>query len=174
MKTYDLSGLCVLVVDPNAFMREILREMLDGLGVGRVIAARSIPIATARLEKDGPIDVVVMELDLENQDGLDLIHTIRTHADPMVRMLPLVVVTADTRLARIAASRDAGATEFLAKPISAEGLYRRLVQIIERPRPFVRVGAEYFGPDRRRRIAEFAGGGRRDGDTDTDQLSSVA
>ena len=32
MKTYDMSALTMLVVDTNAFMREVLREMLDGLG----------------------------------------------------------------------------------------------------------------------------------------------
>lgn len=161
MKAYDLSAVTVLTVDPNAFMREILRELLDGLGVGRIVAARSLDHALDRLGEFPGVDLVLTELDLEDDDGVRLIRAIRGHRDRRIRMLPLLVVTADTRMPRIVESRDAGATEFLSKPLSAEGLYRRLVQLIERPRPFVQVGEEYFGPDRRRQVKDFTGGDRR-------------
>ena len=87
---------------------------------------------------------------------------VRSSKTPRIRMLPLLVLSSDTRVPRIMASRDAGATELMAKPISAEAVYRRLVQVIERPRPFVRVGDDYFGTDRRRQIRDFTGGDRRD------------
>ncbi len=161
MKAYDMSGMSVLAVDPNAFMREILRELLEGLGVGQVVTARSIQDATNRLGEYASIDVVLTELDLETRDGVDLIRAIRDHREKRVRMLPVLVVTADTRTPRIMASRDAGATEFLAKPISADSIYRRLVQLIERPRQFVRVNGQYFGPDRRRQLKDFIGRERR-------------
>lgn len=162
MKTYDLSNVSMLVVDTNAFMREVLRELLDGLGVGRIVSARSLDQAWDRLMDDTSIDVVLTELDLEQEDGVKLINMVRSSKTPRIRMLPLLVLSSDTRVPRIMASRDAGATEFMAKPISAEAVYRRLVQVIERPRPFVRVGDDYFGPDRRRQIRDFTGGDRRD------------
>lgn len=162
MKTYDMSGLTMLVVDTNAFMREVLREMLDGLGVGRIVTARSLENAWDRLSEDTRIDVVLTELDLEQSDGVKLIHMIRSNKDQRVRMLPLLVLSSDTRIPRIMESRDAGATEFLAKPISADSIYKRLVQIIEKPRRFVRVGDQYFGPDRRRQMRDFIGDDRRD------------
>lgn len=161
MKAYDMSAMTVLAVDPNAFMREILRELLEGLGVGRVISARSIADAGTRLSEYADIDVVLTELDLETRDGIDLIRAIRSHREQRVRMLPVLVITADTRMPRIVASRDAGATEFLGKPVSAESIYKRLVQLIERPRRFVQVEGEYFGPDRRRQMREFIGRERR-------------
>lgn len=159
MKAYDMSAVTVLSVDPNAFMREILRELLDGLGVGRIVTARSIDTARDKLA-DYP-DLVLTELDLEQDDGIEFIRSIRNHRDRRIRMVPLLVVTADTRMPRIIESHDAGATEFLAKPVSAEAIYRRLVQLIERPRPFVRIGDEYFGPDRRRQVKDFMGSERR-------------
>ncbi|MEQ9135789.1 MAG: response regulator [Thalassobaculum sp.] len=163
MKAYDLSGMSVLVVDPNTFMRDILRELLDGLGVGQILGVKSIADATNRLAEYESIDLVLTELDLDTRDGVDLIRAIREHREQRIRMLPVLVITADTRMPRIVASRDAGATEFLAKPVSAEAIYKRLVQLIERPRPFVRVDDEYFGPDRRRQMREFMGGERRGG-----------
>ena len=53
-------------------------------------------------------------------------------------------------------------TAFLAKPISAVALYRRLCTVINDHRPFVRVG-DFFGPDRRelRREKSYLGVERR-------------
>ena len=48
-----------------------------------------------------------------------------------------------------AAKERLAISEFLAKPITANLIYRRIKTLIEHPRPFVRKGT-YFGPDRRR------------------------
>jgi DNA-binding response OmpR family regulator len=50
---------------------------------------------------------------------------------------------------RVMTARDAGVTEFLAKPISAKALYQRILNVVVSPRPFIRTKT-YFGPDRRR------------------------
>jgi DNA-binding response OmpR family regulator len=47
-------------------------------------------------------------------------------------------------------ARDAGVTEFVAKPLTAKAVLERIQAVIYRPRPFVRT-PNYFGPDRRRR-----------------------
>ena len=64
-------------------------------------------------------------------------------------------------LRRVIAARDFGITEFLSKPVSAKALHARLVALVERPRPFVRVGRDYFGPDRRRAANESYSGAER-------------
>jgi DNA-binding response OmpR family regulator len=66
---------------------------------------------------------------------------------------------------RVIEARDAGVSEFLVKPFTTKSLYQRIVHLIERPRQFVRSG-EYFGPDRRRRVEDFAGEDRRQVDPD--------
>lgn len=164
MNTYDLSGVSIMTAEPNAFMRTILRELLESLGTGRVVAAKSMADAGKLLVEDTRIDIVATELDLDGADGVELIRLIRNHRDPRIRILPVVVVTSDTRIPRVTAARDAGATEFVAKPVSAMALYQRLVQLIDRPRRFVKVDDEYFGPDRRRQIKDFMGDDRRDSD----------
>jgi DNA-binding response OmpR family regulator len=68
----------------------------------------------------------------------------------------------------VEAARDAGVTEFLAKPIAAHNLFARITEILERPRAFVRCGS-YFGPDRRRHdIENYMGPWRR-----ADELQDV-
>ena len=70
------------------------------------------------------------------------------------------MLTGYTDRLRVFHARDAGVTEFMAKPISPKSLYARISAVIDRPRPFVRA-EDYFGPDRRRRVIEFQGADRR-------------
>jgi hypothetical protein len=64
-------------------------------------------------------------------------------------------------------ARDAGITEFLAKPISAKSLYDRILNVVLKPRPFVKTKT-YFGPDRRRNVNPNYGGLERRRTTKTD------
>jgi DNA-binding response OmpR family regulator len=59
------------------------------------------------------------------------------------------MLTGHSEKKRVIAARDAGVTEFLAKPISAKGLYQRILNVVANPRPFIKTKT-YFGPDRRR------------------------
>ncbi|MBL6933554.1 MAG: response regulator, partial [Rhodospirillales bacterium] len=58
------------------------------------------------------------------------------------------------------AARDLGATEFLAKPFSAETVSRRILEIVNFPRQFVTTES-FFGPDRRRLGGNTSGSERR-------------
>ncbi|MBI1187103.1 MAG: response regulator [Alphaproteobacteria bacterium] len=163
MRAYELSRLTVLVVDPNAFMRRILSGLLEGVGVGHVVPTATVADACDKLGPESNADMILSELDLDDYDGVDFIKMVRQHRDERTRLLPIMICSADTRMQRIIEARDAGATEFLAKPVSGETVYRRLVQLIEHPRSFVQVNDEYFGPDRRRKIKEFMGDEQRAG-----------
>ena len=61
------------------------------------------------------------------------------------------MLTGHSEKKRVTAARDAGVTEFLAKPISAKALYQRIVNVVANPRPFIKTKT-YFGPDRRRNV----------------------
>jgi two-component system, chemotaxis family, chemotaxis protein CheY len=82
------------------------------------------------------------------------------NANPFV---PIIMLTGHTERTRVTRARDAGITEFLAKPISAKGLYQRVFSIVAHPRPFIKT-ATYFGPDRRRNTSSsYSGPERRKG-----------
>jgi len=93
-------------------------------------------------------------------DGIDFIHRIRLAADSPDPFVPIIVVTAKSTLKNVFEARDAGMTEFLAKPVSAQTIYNRICATIEHNRPFVRT-TSFFGPDRRRRKGTFGGPERR-------------
>jgi DNA-binding response OmpR family regulator len=74
---------------------------------------------------------------------------IRNPEGPKYPFLPIIILTAYSEKKQVIMARDAGATEFLCKPVSATALYRRIQNVIENPRPFIRT-RDFFGPDRRR------------------------
>ena len=83
------------------------------------------------------------------------------HADHPNRAMPIIMMAAtpDTKMIQLA--RDAGVTEFLRKPFSAEHIKLRLDGLTKAPRTFVEAKS-YAGPDRRRRTV--AGAARRASD----------
>ncbi len=157
---YDLSRLNVLMVDDFQPMRHILRGILKEFGVRRAWEASDGARAMETL-KTTPMDLVITDYRMEPVDGITLTKMIRQGIDGVDPFLPILLITAYTEVKNILAARDAGVTEFLAKPFTAKLVYYRLRGVIENPRPFVRA-SEFFGPDRRRRsVGEYAGPDRR-------------
>jgi len=144
---YDL--LKILLVDDNHYMRVLLAEILRAIGVQHLYEANDGAEGLQML-RDHPIDVVMTDLSMQPLDGIDFVRLLRNSPDSPNPMAPVIMVTGHSTFARVNEARDAGVSEFLAKPLTARGVVERLHQAIEHPRPFVRTG-DYFGPDRRRR-----------------------
>ena len=164
MDTYTLERLNFLVVDDSSHMRSLVRSALRGLGARHIKEATDGADAYKRLGTYAA-DVIVCNWQMSPMDGLEFVRLLRTDTDSPNPFIPVILLTAHTEAKRVVEARDAGVTEFLAKPISAHRLYSRIRAVIERPRPFVRAKS-YVGPDRRRRQdADFKGLERRTQDT---------
>ncbi len=148
-KQYDLSNLAVLVVDESANMRSVIKTLLKSLGVHKINECGDAADAFEELRVT-KTDMVIVDLAMHNIDGVEFTQLVRTAKDSPNRYIPIIMLTAHTERARVLAARDAGITEFLRKPVCAADLYARIVEIIERPRNYVR-SKSFFGPDRRRR-----------------------
>lgn len=156
---YRLDAVHVMVADDNAHMRELLVTILDALGVGRVHTA-SDGGAAIRKMREHPCDILIADWNMEPMDGVELVRRVRRGEGDIDPYLPVIMLTGHTERARVTMARDAGVTEFMAKPVSARSLYARIVSVIEHPRPFIRT-KDYFGPDRRRQSLPFQGPDRR-------------
>lgn len=155
----DFSHVRFLIVDSNKLMCQLVKDILMMLGCLQVTTARDSEKAIAIL-RSGGIDVLITEWNLKPRSGLDLLEWLRTDGTSPDRMMPVIFLTANSEMEYVIESRDKGVTEFLAKPFTADGMYRRLVSVIARPRDFVSVKG-YFGPDRRRQQLPFEGPDRR-------------
>lgn len=159
MRAYSLDKLTMLVVEDNRFMRNLVVELLRGLGATQIIEAPTGERAIEEL-RSYAVDLVITDIEMPDGDGLSLIQRIRTDDELNCRLVPIIALSASTHQTVVFAARDAGVTEFLAKPVSAAAIYKRICAIIEQPRQFVRADG-YFGPDRRRRVEVYDGPDRR-------------
>lgn len=154
--------LSVLVVDDNPHMRSLLRALLNCAGVQQVSEAADGTAAIKALA-DPTIDLVLTDMAMNPMDGVEFTRRVRNERDSPNPFLPIIMITGHAERARVEEARDAGVTEFLAKPLTSQNLYARIAEVVERPRVFVRCDG-YFGPDRRRRTDNYAGPWRRKDD----------
>jgi CheY-like chemotaxis protein len=155
---YDLSRLRVLVVEKHRLMRRIMCDVLRELGVREVKAATDAAEAFEMFQTF-EADLVLTDWS-PGLNGVEFLKMIRRSPNSRDMYVPVVMVTAYTELHHVCVARDAGMTEYLAKPVTAKLIYYRIKSIIENPRLFIRI-QDYFGPDRRRRRLDFLGPDRR-------------
>ncbi|MEE2525819.1 response regulator [Hyphobacterium sp. HN65] len=151
----DFSKLFVLVVDDNEPMQRIVHTILEAFGVTRVIYATDADQAVGILETE-PVDIVICDEIMPNMTGSEFCRAVRT-SDKINPHLPIIILTAFANRNNVIKARDAGATEFCAKPVSIQTLFNRIAAVIDRPRPFVRA-TSFVGPDRRRSLGPTSNG----------------
>ena len=160
MSERGFGNLKALIVEDNAHMRSLLRALLNAIGIKDIAEATHGGTALEIL-RERKCDLVLTDLAMKPVDGLEFTRQVRNSEHSPNPFVPIIMITGHTEKHRVEAARDAGVTEFLAKPITAANLFARITEIVERPRAFVRCDS-YFGPDRRRRtIEDYAGPWRR-------------
>lgn len=155
----DLSGISILVVDDNKQMRALIVRILEALHVGMVQEAEDSNQALKRMRQAIP-DILLLDHQMDGMPGNELIHYIRNDEKSPHPYLPIIMVSGFGDHESVTKARDAGVTEYLAKPLSVAVLGQRLTAVIENARPFVRT-SDFFGPDRRRRKVPPEGSPRR-------------
>ena len=158
----DFNKLRFLVCDDNPHMRRILRTLLHSFGAREVYESEDGATALEMYSHYVP-DIVITDWSMPIFDGLELAQMIRQPESKGNPFAPIIMLPAHSEKRRVTVARDAGVTEFLAKPISAKGLYQRILNVVANPRPFIKTKT-YFGPDRRRNTANaYIGPERRIG-----------
>ncbi len=160
---YNFERVRVLVIEDNQPMLEICRTLLLTFGVGDVLTAKNGEDGFKVFCRENP-DIIIADWMMSPMDGIETTRRIRNDTFSPNRYVPIILMTGFSEKKRVVQARDSGVTEFLVKPFTARDLYKRIAQIVERPRQFVRSG-NFFGPDRRRKADPiFAGPFKRQTD----------
>jgi two-component system chemotaxis response regulator CheY len=125
----DPGKIKFLVVDDFSTMRRIVRNLLKELGFTNVDEAEDGAVALQKL-KAGGFDFVVTDWNMPNMDGLMLLQSVR--ADPALKALPVLMVTAEAKKENIIAAAQAGASGYVVKPFTAATLNEKLTKIFEK------------------------------------------
>jgi len=113
-----MDGQRVLIVEDEKDAVEMYRIVLEVEGY-QVIVAYTLPAAIKELEEGKP-DLVLLDVVLRGSSGLVLCEKIRQ--DPEMKDLPVVIISNLDSQDEIAAGLDAGANEYLTKPLSQDEL----------------------------------------------------
>ncbi|HLZ44625.1 MAG TPA: response regulator transcription factor [Gemmatimonadales bacterium] len=147
----------ILVVDDEPRIVQIVRDYLQHGGFAVLVAADG-PSAL-RTARTGRPDLVVLDLGLPGQDGLDVARALRRDGD-----VPIIMLTARSEESDKLVGLELGADDYLTKPFSPKELVARVRSVLRRAEgskrqsELIRVGTD-VSLDMPRMEARF--GGRR-------------
>jgi CheY-like chemotaxis protein len=137
-----LRSLNVLIVDDNAFMRKIVRELLADLGVRHTIEAADGIAGLDAIRKAGP-DLVILDLDMPLLDGFQFMRIVRTPGVFPCSDLPIIMLSGCSGRINVLEAQRLGVNEFLKKSVSANALFQRIASVLVKPRPMIEVDGRY-------------------------------
>jgi HAMP domain-containing protein/CheY-like chemotaxis protein/signal transduction histidine kinase len=119
----DLVGRTVLLVDDDARNIFALSSVLERRGIN-VLAATTGNEAIALVESTPNLAIVLMDIMMPGMDGYQTMQVIR--ANPAFRRLPIIALTAKAMKGDREKCLEAGASDYLAKPVNTEQLLSAL------------------------------------------------
>ncbi len=111
---------CILVVEDDRAVRDLLVAFLKSGGYANVVVAGNAEEAYFYIFKDKGLDIhlVLLDLVLPNASGLTLLRRIRASKAPKQRKLPVIVLTGRTDTGTYKAASRRGIQGYLMKPLS--------------------------------------------------------
>lgn len=117
--------MSVLIVDDAADSCALLQQMLEGSGYTGPVAAGTAAEAWRALETLAcPIDVILLDILLPDQNGIEFCR--RLKSDSRFKDIPVIMVTALSGGDDLEAAFEAGANDYVIKPIQVAELLARL------------------------------------------------
>ena len=110
------TGSRLLIIDDDPHFLRVLQRILSGEKF--VVTATSNSCEAAELLRSGSFDLVICDLRMPDCDGLNLLQSIRTVGNET----PVIILTAYGEVDTYLEAMNAGATEYLNKPIRSDEL----------------------------------------------------
>ena len=140
----------ILVADDNPTNRDILQARLEANGY-QVLHAGDGEQALAVAREQRP-DLILLDIMMPKLDGIEVCR--RVKADAGLPFTPIILVTAKAETSDVIEGLDAGADEYLTKPIDQKALVARVKALLRikeqhdssrpKPKPERRNGADLF------------------------------
>src|SRR5437016_4883018 len=125
-ETDRTSAALILVVDDDPGTRFLMRTALEHFGFEVIEAADGIE-GYQLYERHRP-DLLLVDVMMPHMNGYELCRKLRSHAHSAC--VPIVVVTSVDDMTSIARAYDAGATDFVAKPVNWRALAHHVRYIL--------------------------------------------
>ena len=113
----------VLVADDSSTMRKIILRSLQAVGVTSAAEAADGVEALELFQKE-KFDLVLTDWNMPNKNGLELIKEIRLLSPDV----PIIMVTTEAEKSRVLDAIQAGVSDYLVKPFTADTLREKLAK----------------------------------------------
>jgi putative two-component system response regulator len=124
-----LHRMKILIVDDEEMSVVMLEHFLRGTGYTRLRSVRDSRDVVDVCASFDP-DLILLDLIMPNMDGYSILEKLRA-VDDADAFLPIVVLTADTTEEAKEHALEAGATDFLVKPVSRTEALLRIRNLLE-------------------------------------------
>ena len=118
----------VLIVDDMATMRRIIKNILKQLGFANVEEAENGQEGLQKLRSE-PYGFVVSDWNMPVMTGIDMLRAIR--ADEALKAIPVLMVTAEAQQANLVEAVQAGVSNYIVKPFTAETMQEKMGKIFK-------------------------------------------
>ncbi len=125
----DIAPMSILIVDDDETNRYTLARRLTRDGHANLAMAGNGAEALAALRSDH-FDLVLLDIMMPVLDGFGVLEAM--HADPQLKRIPVIVISAHDDMANVARAIELGAADYLAKPFDPVLLRARVRACLER------------------------------------------
>jgi len=130
-KNDDAKSLRILVAEDNEVNQAVIRALLERMGHEAFIVDDGDEALDALTEREGEFDLAILDMNMPNLSGLDVLKTYRFLE--VNGHLPIVMLSANALPESIEECREAGADEYLTKPIETSKLVE-VLDMISKPK----------------------------------------
>ena len=116
----------ILYVEDNEFNRKLVRDLLARTSY-RLLEAVDGETGVAVAQRERP-DLIIMDIQLPRMSGLEATRVLR--ADPVTAQTPIIVITSFAFSGDDQKAKEAGASQYLAKPYSPRELLETIRRLV--------------------------------------------
>ena len=118
----------ILLVDDSRTMRNIFKKVITDIEGAETAEAGDGVEALQIIEQNGPFDLMLLDWNMPNMDGLTLLKTVRGKNIAM----PVIMVTTEAEKPRIIEALKAGANNYLVKPFTPDALQGKVEETLKK------------------------------------------
>ncbi|OAI12748.1 MULTISPECIES: response regulator [Methylomonas] len=114
----------ILIVDDDSFHRKLMGSLLSGRNF-ELIFAEGGEIALKMLYKKRP-DLILLDVSMPSMNGIEVVR--RLKANKAFATIPVIMITANREKSVVIDSLDAGASDFVIKPLKPTALFNKITK----------------------------------------------
>ena len=127
-KPHSYANLHALVVDDDHSMITLITAILQSMGFGKIERSLNAEKALEMFQSDPNIaDIVICDWSMPGRSGLELLQDLREIRPE----IPFLMLTANSKLESVHAAVEAGVSQYLTKPFTAEELEKRVRAMVK-------------------------------------------